>query len=123
DGEADMVLSYTTSPAYHIFDEGDHTIKAALFEEGHFPQIEVAGILKSSEQQELAAQFLAYLASPEGQKAIPTTNWMFPVVDLGDDLDPSFKDLPQPAKTLTLDEADIIENMSAWIDEMLAAVQ
>lgn len=123
DGEADMVLSYTTSPAYHIFDEDDHSIKAALFEEGHFPQIEVAGILKSSDQQELAAQFLAYLASAEGQKVIPTTNWMFPVVDLGDDLDPSFKDLPQPAKTLTLDEADIIENMSAWIDEMLAAVQ
>lgn len=123
EGEADMVLSYTTSPAYHIFDEGDHTIKAALFDEGHFPQIEVAGILKSSDQPELAARFLAYLASPEGQKAIPTTNWMFPVVDLGANLDPSFADLPQPKKTLTLSEAEIIANSGAWIDEMLQAVQ
>ncbi|WIY52294.1 thiamine ABC transporter substrate binding subunit [Devosia sp. YIM 151766] len=123
DGEADMVLSYTTSPAYHIYDEDDHTIKAALFEEGHFPQIEVAGILKSSDQQELAQQFLAYLASPAGQQYIPTTNWMFPVVDLGDALDPSFAGLPQPEKTLTLPEADIIAHSAEWVDEMLAAVQ
>jgi thiamine transport system substrate-binding protein len=123
EGEADMVLSYTTSPAYHIFDEGDRTIKAALFEEGHFPQIEVAGILKSSDQQALASAFLAYLASPEGQAVIPTSNWMFPVVDLGDQLDPSFADLPQPARTLTLPEDEIIANTPAWIDEMLGAVQ
>ncbi|ODT78233.1 MAG: thiamine ABC transporter substrate binding subunit [Pelagibacterium sp. SCN 64-44] len=123
DGEADMVLSYTTSPAYHIYDEDDHTIKAALFEEGHFPQIEVAGILKSSDQQELARDFLAFLASPEGQQYIPTTNWMFPVVDLGDRLDPSFSGLPQPEKTLTLPEADIIAHSAEWIDEMLTAVQ
>lgn len=123
DGEADMVLSYTTSPAYHIFDADDHTIKAAMFNEGHFPQIEVAGILKSSGHQELARDFLAYLTSVEGQAHIPTTNWMFPVVDLGDALDPAFQGLPQPEKTLTLDEAEITANSSAWIEEMLAAVQ
>ncbi|SMQ75631.1 thiamine transport system substrate-binding protein [Devosia lucknowensis] len=123
DGEADMVLSYTTSPAYHIFDEDDHTIKAAMFSEGHFPQIEVAGILKSSDHQDLARDFLAFLTSEAGQKVIPTTNWMFPVVDLGADLDPSFEGLPQPDKTLTIPEAEITANSSAWIDEMLAAVQ
>jgi thiamine transport system substrate-binding protein len=123
DGEADMALSYTTSPAYHRIDENDDSIHAALFDEGHYPQIEVAGILKSSDQQELAKQFLAWFASAEGQKIIPTTNWMFPVVDLGDDLDPAFATLPQPEKTLTLSDEDIIANSSAWIDEMLAAVQ
>ncbi len=123
DGEADMVLSYTTSPAYHIFDADDHTIKAALFSEGHFAQIEVAGILKSSDQQDLARDFLAFLTSAEGQANIPTTNWMFPVVDLGGEIDPAFQGLPQPDKTLRLDEAEITANSAAWIDEMLAAVQ
>ncbi len=94
-----------------------------MFEEGHFAQIEVAGILKSSPHQDLARDFLAYLTSVEGQKVIPTTNWMFPVVDLGDDLDPAFADLPQPDKTLSLNEAEITANSSAWIEEMLAAVQ
>jgi thiamine transport system substrate-binding protein len=122
-GEADMALSYTTSPAYHIIEDGDDTIKAALFEEGHYPQIEVAGILKSSKHQDLARQFLAWFTSPEGQKIIPTTNWMFPVVDLGADLNPAFATLPQPAKTLHLSDEDILAHSSAWIDEMLAAVQ
>ena len=123
EGEADMALSYTTSPAYHIISEQDETIHAALFDEGHLAQTEVAGILKSSDHQELAKQFLAYLTSVNGQKIIPTTNWMLPVTDLGADLDPAFGTLPQPAKTLVLTDADIEANSQAWIDEMLAAVQ
>lgn len=123
EGEVDMVLSYTTSPAYHILEEDDETIKAALFNEGHLPQIEVAGILKSSENQDLARDFLAYLTSPEGQAVIPTTNWMFPVVDLGEELNPVFATLPQPEKSLSLSEEEIAANSRAWIDEMLAAVQ
>lgn len=123
DGEADMALSYTTSPAYHRIDEGDDTIHAALFDEGHYAQIEVAGILKSSDQQELARDFLAWFASPEGQKIIPTTNWMFPVVDLGADLDPAFATLPQPTKTLVISDDVILAKSGAWIDEVLTAVQ
>ncbi len=122
-GEADMALSYTTSPAYHIIEDGDDTIKAALFEEGHYPQIEVAGVLKSSDQQELAKQFLAYLLSPEAQKIIAEANWMFPVIDLGADLNPAFATLPEPEKTLTFTDEEIAANGQAWIDEMLKAVQ
>ncbi|WP_224703446.1 thiamine ABC transporter substrate binding subunit [Devosia aquimaris] len=122
-GEADMALSYTTSPAYHIISENDQTIHAALFDEGHLAQTEVAGILKSSKHQDLARQFLAYLTSVEGQKIIPTTNWMLPVTDLGDQLDPTYATLPQPAKTLTLTDAEIEANSQAWIDEMLKAIQ
>jgi thiamine transport system substrate-binding protein len=122
-GEADMALSYTTSPAYHIIEEGDETLKAALFTEGHYPQIEVAGMLKSSDQPELARQFLAYLVSPDAQAIIPQTNWMFPVAELGDTLDPVFAALPQPDQTLSFTDADIAANGQAWIDEMLAAVQ
>lgn len=123
EGEADMALSYSTSPAYHIIAEGDDTIHAAMFAEGHLAQTEVAGILKSSDQQELAKQFLAYLASVDGQKVIPTTNWMFPVVELGTELDPAFAALPQPDKTLVLSDEAIAANSQRWIDEMLAAVQ
>ncbi|WP_375452763.1 thiamine ABC transporter substrate binding subunit [uncultured Devosia sp.] len=122
-GEADMALSYTTSPAYHIVSEHDDTIHAALFEEGHYAQVEVAGMLKSSRHQALARQFLAYLASTDAQKLIPTTNWMLPVVDLGTALDPTFATLPQPSKTLQLGDEDIAAHSGEWIDEMLKAIQ
>jgi thiamine transport system substrate-binding protein len=118
-----MALRFSPSPAYHISADGHDTIHAALFDEGHLAQTEVAGILKSSSHQELAKQFLAYLASAEGQKVIPTTNWMLPVVELGADLDPAFATLPQPAKTLVLSDEAIAANSQRWIDEMLAAVR
>jgi len=62
-GEADMVLSYTTSPAYHIVEENKTNIKSATFKEGHYGQIEVAAVLKSSKQQALAKKFLAFMHS------------------------------------------------------------
>lgn len=123
DGEADMVLSYTTSPAYHVIAEDDTRFAAAEFTEGHVAQIEVAGILKSSAQQELGKQFLAYLVSPEAQAVIPTTNWMFPVIDIGDALPPAFTDQAPPAKVLPFDEASVTANSRTWIDAAIAALQ
>src|SRR5690606_21712472 len=66
-GEADMVLSYTTSPAYHISADNEDRYQAARFDAGHYAQIEIAGILASSENQDLARDFIAYLVSPAGQ--------------------------------------------------------
>jgi thiamine transport system substrate-binding protein len=106
-GEADMVLSYTTSPAYHIGAEQDSTKSAAPFTEGHGLQIEVAGILSSTDQPALAAQFLAYLTGPEAQATIPETNWMYPAATPPTGLPASFETLITPAKTLLFPEADV----------------
>ena len=46
-GEAPMVLSYTTSPAYHEVAENSTRYKAAPFSEGHYLQIEVAGLIEA----------------------------------------------------------------------------
>ncbi|MDE9450010.1 thiamine ABC transporter substrate binding subunit [Aliiroseovarius sp. Z3] len=78
DGEADMVLSYTTSPAYHIIAEDDMTKSAAIFEEGHYLFVELAAKLKTTDQPELASAFMDYVLSEEFQKAIPTANWSYP---------------------------------------------
>ena len=77
-GEADMVLSYTTSPAYHIAVEKDQNKKAAIFPEGHDMQIEVAGMTKSTDDPELARAFLKFMISEPFQSAIPEGNWMYP---------------------------------------------
>ena len=122
-GEVDMVLSYTTSPAYHAVAENNPNYAFAEFSEGHLPQIEVAGIVKTSQQQDLARKFLAYVTSPAAQKAIATTNWMYPIIDLGSELPAAFNDQPKPAKVLSIDEATITANKGKWIDEALAAIR
>jgi thiamine transport system substrate-binding protein len=106
EGEADMVLSYTTSPAYHLIAESDDSKAAALFDEGHYMQIEVAGKLAATDQPELADKFLDFMLSEPFQSAIPQTNWMYPAVTPAAGLPEGF-DAFRPARSLLLssDEA------------------
>ena len=101
-GEADMVLSYTTSPAYHLIAESDDSKAAALFDEGHYLQIEVAGMTAASKQPDLARAFLTYLTGAEGQASIPTTNWMYPAQTLAEGLPKGFETLIRPGKSLLM---------------------
>ncbi|TIT88220.1 MAG: thiamine ABC transporter substrate binding subunit, partial [Mesorhizobium sp.] len=77
-GEAPMVLSYTTSPAYHMVAEKTERYQAASFEEGEYLQIEVAGITTTGAKNPLAEKFIAFMTGPKFQDVIPETNWMFP---------------------------------------------
>jgi thiamine transport system substrate-binding protein len=106
-GEADMVLSYSTSPAYHIGAEGDATKAAALFTEGHGMQIEVAGKLAASDQPVLADAFLAFMAGPDFQALIAETNWMYPAAVPPTGLPASFGTLIAPATSLLIPVADV----------------
>jgi thiamine transport system substrate-binding protein len=101
-GEADMVLSYTTSPAYHMIAEGDDTKAAAPFDEGHYLQIEVAGVLAASDQPALAQRFMDYLLQPAAQAALITTNWMYPATAPEGGLPAEFDTLIAPTATLIL---------------------
>ncbi len=96
DGEADMVLSYTTSPAYHLIAEGDATKAAAAFDEGHYMQIEVAAKVASTDRPELADAFLGFMLSEEFQGVIPTTNWMYPAITPAAGLPEGFETLVSP---------------------------
>lgn len=122
-GEADMVLSYTTSPSYHRVAEQDERFAAARFDEGHYVQIELAGILRSSPHRELAREFLRWLVTPEAQAMIPTANWMFPVNLPRADLPDGFAEPLSPDETLLLDPEEVAANSRAWIDEFLDALR
>ncbi|CDH22523.1 thiamine ABC transporter substrate binding subunit [Xenorhabdus bovienii] len=119
-GEGDMVLSYTTSPAYHILSEKKDNYAAAIFSEGHYLQIEVAAQLASSKQPELAQKFMQFMISPAFQQAIPTTNWMYPVIDIP--LPEVFKQLPVPAKPLQFSADDVAKHRNQWIRTWQSAV-
>jgi thiamine transport system substrate-binding protein len=116
EGEADMVLSYTTSPVYHLIAESDDTKAAALFDEGHYMQIEVAGKLAAADQPELADLFLDFMLTGAFQSVIPQTNWMYPAV--ATTALPEGFDAFRPLKSLLLspDEAQIARDaaLAEW---------
>ena len=118
-GEADMVLSYTTSPAYHIIAEQDRRFAAARFSEGHYQQIEVAGLVKSSQQKELGREFLAFMLSDRFQSLIPTTNWMYPAALEASKLPQDFNALIDPSPALLFDDKTVARERKVWVNEWL----
>lgn len=121
-GEVPMVLSYTTSPAYHMVAEHSERYQAASFEEGHYIQIEVAGLLKNAPEKELGKTFLSFILTPGFQDAIPENNWMMPVTATSQPLPDAFNKLVQPTKTFLMSPEEVAKNRKAWIDEWLTAM-
>ncbi|AXX96644.1 thiamine ABC transporter substrate binding subunit [Profundibacter amoris] len=122
EGEADMVLSYTTSPAYHLIAEQDDTKAAAPFAEGHYMQIEVAAKLAGTGQPELADKFLQFMVSDGFQSIIPTTNWMYPAITPADGLPDGFETLITPAKSLLVPAGQADALRDAALAEWLTAL-
>ena len=117
-GEADIVLSYTSSPAAHIMFEENYDISSSAFAEGNYISVEFAGILKSSKNKEMANIFLNFMLSDDFQSVIPSTNIMYPVTNIK--LPDAYEGLEIP-KPLQLKPKDINDNKEKWIDEWLNA--
>lgn len=118
DGEADMVLSYTTSPAYHIIAEDDETKKAAIFPEGHYFMVELAAKVAGSDQPELAQEFMNFILSEDFQGMIATGNWSIPAALPREQWPEGFQQLDLPEEVLFYSEGQAAalrdEAIEAW---------
>ena len=121
-GEADMVLSYTTSPAYHIAVENETRYRAAPFAEGHYMQIEVAARLAGADNPELATAFLEFLVSEEAQAAIPATQWMYPVREVPGAMPDAFESLVTVDTPLSFPPEEVSANRKDWVAEWREAL-
>jgi thiamine transport system substrate-binding protein len=97
-GDAPLVLSYTTSPSYHLEYENTERYQAAIFSDGHPLQVELAGLLQAAPNKENGKRFMDFMLSPSFQETIPLGNWMYPVIDIA--LPASFRINPENDKIL-----------------------
>ncbi|MFS1537713.1 MAG: thiamine ABC transporter substrate binding subunit [Candidatus Phlomobacter fragariae] len=111
--ESDFVLSYSSSPGFHLLNDKKNNYAAALFSEGHYLQIEVAAQLATSKQHKLAQEFMQFMLSATFQKTLPTTNWMYPVIDIP--LPNVYQQIPVPKKSLQFNAEDITQHRNQWI--------
>lgn len=121
-GEAPMVLSYTTSPAYHRHVEQTDRYRVAMFKEGHYRQVEVAARLGTSSEPQLAQDFLGFLLSDTVQNILPTSNWMLPAVHTGQPLPDAFHSDEVPQQMLRFDPAHVQDQRKQWINRWLSAL-
>jgi thiamine transport system substrate-binding protein len=112
-GEVPLVLSYITSPAYHLEYEQTERYRAAIFREGHYRQIEFVGVLKNAKHAGRARAFIDFLLSPEAQRVLPTTNWMYPAIAVS--LPASYRVAPEPPAAALLPLEQVQQRNAQWL--------
>lgn len=119
EGPRPIVLSYVTSPASELNDEGQP--RTAAVRETCFRQTEYAGVIAGTENLEGAQALVDFLLSDEAQAAIPEAMWMFPVISEHTPADWA-EFAPLTENPVELDPALIAENRTAWLEEWLEAL-
>lgn len=115
EGEAPIVLSYTTSPVYHVMYENTTRYQALVFADGHEATIEGMGITKNAKNAENAKVFIDYILS-DAQAEIAVTNSMYPANSTAI-LPEAFDYAPKPDrlyKSGTVGEEKTAELLEAW---------
>lgn len=82
EGDRPIVVSYATSPAVEVVfgldPEADEAPTRAI-DAGCFQQVEFAGILRGTDQPELAGALIEHLLAPETQAELPLSMYVHPV--------------------------------------------
>lgn len=120
-GEVDLALASQSWPARRAIAEGTQRFSPAPFREGQFLQVETAAILKSAGHPQIAAAFLAYLASAEAQALIAPRRGLYPV-NPAVQLPEAFGRLKLPSASVTLDGETIEAQRGHWLTEWAAAL-
>ena len=76
-GDYPIVLSYTSSPAFEIRDDGNSQTASML--DGCFRQYESAGILSGAKNPTGAAKFIAFMQELKFQESLPDANYVYPI--------------------------------------------
>ena len=83
---------------------------------GAFVSVSGGGVLKSSDQQDEAQQFLAFVTSPAGQEILRTEDVKEYAVGVGDESDPALPTIdslePPDVDPFTLDQQKVIDLMT-----------
>lgn len=117
-GEAPLVISYTTSPAYHVEFENTNRYKALIFPEGHIAQIEGMGLAKGAINEQGAKAFIEFMLTNEAQAVLPLTQFMYPVSKTVT-LPASYEAAPKAGKILAVNAKDI-QNAVTEVTALLA---
>jgi thiamine transport system substrate-binding protein len=118
-GTRPIVVSYATSPAAEVIFAAtplDESPTAAI-EDGCFRQVEYAGVLRGTANEEGARALIDFMLSERFQADVPGSMFVYPVRD-DVPLPAAFTEHAiQPAAPLTLPPEEIDAGRDRWIDE------
>lgn len=116
DGTKPIVLSYASSPAFTVDDDGEASSTRALLD-ACFAQTEFAGVLQGADQPELAQELVTWLLSEPVQSSLPEQMYVYPVREDAT-LPAEWADFaPRPDDAHTLPAEEIASQREEWIGQ------
>jgi thiamine transport system substrate-binding protein len=111
-GAYPIVLSYSSSPADEIDDDG--LSRTVSLNSECFRQIEYAGVLKNAKNPEGARAFIKFMQGKDFQSALPEANYVYPIVK-GIKLPDAWARFAKPADSFVdVSKLDFDANRKAW---------
>lgn len=121
EGGRPLVLSYATSPAFTVTEDGSETTTTALLDTC-FRQVEYAGVLAGAENPDGARALVDFLVSRDVQEDVPGQMYMYPVDDDAQLPAEWAQFAPLADEPFTVDADAISANRSDWIETWTATV-
>ena len=113
-GDRPIVLSYASSPAAEINEDGSAG-SAALLDEC-FRQTEFAGVIRGSANEPGAKALIEFLRSDPFQRSVPEAMYVYPAVP-GTEVPVEWSSFAKPATTTLGDSLDINANREQWLKD------
>jgi thiamine transport system substrate-binding protein len=125
-GQYPIVVSYGSSPPFEVIfaeEPMDEPPTAAVTGDGScFRQIEFVGILKGTENRDMAEKFIDFMLSTTFQEDIPLQMYVFPVNPEAELDDTFINYLAVPENPAELDPATIAEKREVWIKDWTESI-
>ena len=125
-GPRPIVVSYGSSPPFEVIDATQPVTEAptaAVVSDGScFRQIEFVGILKGTQNLDLAQKWVDFMLSPIFQADMPLQMYVFPVNPKAPLNDTFQKYLAIPEHPAVVSPVDIAANRDQWIEAWTQAV-
>ncbi len=116
-GDRPLVVSYASSPPAEVFFGDLAAAPTGIMTDGCFRQVEYAGILKGTEREAAAQDFIDFLLSTSTQEDIPLNMFVYPANKQAELPDVFAEFTILPASPVTLDPESIDANRERWIEE------
>ncbi|WP_243789887.1 thiamine ABC transporter substrate binding subunit [Saccharopolyspora gloriosae] len=120
-GPRPIVLSYASSPAAEVDENGKPRTRALL--DTCYRQVEYAGVLAGAKDPQAAGEVVDFLLSPEFQAQMPEQMYVYPAVD-GVALPPGWAtSAPLPQQPTELPAAEVERNRDRWVEQWRTLVR
>ena len=116
-GDYPIVLSYSSSPAYEVRDNGKSQTASIL--KDCYRQTEYAGVLAEAKNNRGAKALVDFMLSLDFQKALPESMYVYPETR-GLELPGDWEKFAPMASTLVGEQLDVIAGRKTWISEWSA---